>query len=369
MYKTIHACRGFVALLVVLFHLSEVIALPKYFGVSALSGVFSFGNSRMEFFFVLSGFILVWVHMRDFGMPAKLPSYLLKRALRMYPAFWMVFGGVWLLASMSPSLRAQLPDDPWVVTAGLLLLPQDIAIVGGTGAPLLVVAWSLHYEMLFYVVVATAILNRWLALAAVSLLLLNYVTCLQGCAFPRSWLASNYLLAFAAGAGVAKLVHLNFRLNRPRLLIGLATLAWISLTLLEPQGGGQQHGVMHTLGYGAIFSVLLLALVSAEDRGLMTGGGKPLQLLGDSSYALYLIHFPLISAMCKLLIATGLRGAGGAAITFVVILAATIAVSIAFRAWIERPLLRKLFTMLGLRSSSARSTATEPAPNTVYQRR
>src|SRR5882762_1925446 len=150
MYKSIQACRGLAALQVVLFHLGGILAAPKYFGLPGFGRAFIFGDSGVEFFFVLSGFIITWVHRRDFGKPAALPAYISKRLIRIYPTYWTIFLSVFLLAWTSPALRSGLPATPGLLLRSLLLVPQDPTVAGGTGAPVLIVAWTLQYEMIFY---------------------------------------------------------------------------------------------------------------------------------------------------------------------------------------------------------------------------
>lgn len=65
-------------------------------------------------------------------------------------------------------------------------------------------------------------------------------------------------------------------------------------------------------------------------------------MLGDASYALYLIHYPLISIVCKAAIALGLSGLLGATITYVVALVLCIGSAVVFHLWVEKPLLRYL---------------------------
>jgi exopolysaccharide production protein ExoZ len=153
-YKSIQGCRALAALLVVLHHLGAAVASPKYFGAAAFAVPFKSGDSGVEFFFVLSGFIITWVHFDDLGKPVLLLPYLRKRALRVYPTYWIVFTAVYLIAIASTALRFSVPHDLPTLLKCLTLLPQDAAVTGGTGAQVLIVAWSLQYEICFYVLFA-----------------------------------------------------------------------------------------------------------------------------------------------------------------------------------------------------------------------
>ena len=126
MYKSLQAGRAIAAMLVVLFHLGGAIAAQKYFGISAFSVPFSFGASGVEFFFVLSGFIIFAAHRNDIFQPRKLAGYLKKRAVRIYPTYWIVFLLVYFLALASPGLRDTVPHDLSVLVKSLLLIPQDV---------------------------------------------------------------------------------------------------------------------------------------------------------------------------------------------------------------------------------------------------
>ena len=175
MLNTLQSCRAFAAMLVVCYHLGGTIALTRYFGVGWVSRPFAFGHAGVEFFFVLSGFIIVHVHQGDFGWPSRLGNYLKKRLVRIYPVYWMVFTAVSIAALPFSSLRETLPSDPAVILKALLLLPQDREVVGGTGAPLLGVAWSLQYEILFYGGVASFIVSRWLGAALVAMFAVLFI--------------------------------------------------------------------------------------------------------------------------------------------------------------------------------------------------
>ena len=70
--------RGIAALLVVLFHTS---GMTKYYFMdeSYLTWLFEFGHAGVEFFFVLSGFIIYRIHRVDFSTPSRVYPYFLNR--------------------------------------------------------------------------------------------------------------------------------------------------------------------------------------------------------------------------------------------------------------------------------------------------
>ena len=197
MYKSIQGCRAVAALLVVLYHLGSAIASIKYFGATQFRVPFLFGDSGVEFFFVLSGFIITWAHFDEFGRPAELLKFMRKRIVRIYPTYWIIFGVAYCLALCVPTLRSAVPHDFLTLFKSLVLLPQDPSDVGGTGAPVLIVAWSLQYEICFYALMAVFIVSRTAGILVSILLMINFTTChVDSCSFPRGYLSNNLILLF-----------------------------------------------------------------------------------------------------------------------------------------------------------------------------
>ncbi|HVW70978.1 MAG TPA: acyltransferase [Steroidobacteraceae bacterium] len=363
MYKSIQCLRALAALLVVLFHLSIALASAKYFGVAPLEGLFQFGDSGVAFFFVLSGFIIAHVHAGDLGRPERLASYLRKRAVRIYPTYFILFGVAYASLLLLPETRATAPHDPILLLKSLALIPQDKAVVGGTGAPVLIVAWSLQYEICFYALFALAILSRVFGLVLVPLLAANFIGCHTGvCTFSRAFLANNLFLLFGLGVLLAYCARRPLRLPQPLRVASIAAAAFVLYALLETLLGREWLPVDRHLVYGGLGGLLLYALVQAEDTGRLAVRNRWLVLLGDASYVLYLIHYPLISALCKVLRALGLHGVTGAVVAFFAILAACLLAGVGFHLWVERPLLRALSSRpSGRRAGLAPGLAGAPA--------
>jgi exopolysaccharide production protein ExoZ len=351
MYKSVQGCRALAALLVVLHHLGGAMASGRYFGAAPFAVPFIAGDAGVEFFFVLSGFIITWAHFNDFGRPASLPRYLRKRAVRIYPIYWIVFAAVYLLAQVSPALRSTVPHDYPTLLKSLALVPQDSSVVGGNGAPVLIVAWSLQYEMCFYVLFAIFIVSRPLGILAATSLLFNFATChLGACSFPRSFFSDNLMLLFGLGALIAYFGKRSIQIRRPVLVATIAAIAFFSFGIFEAVVGTGTVPVDRRLIYGLLSGVAIFSLVQSEVSGELRIGNRWMPLLGDSSYALYLLHYPLISALCKAMIFIGLAGRVGAAIAYSTILCACIFASLALHLWVEKPILHAL--------SNRRSAAT-----------
>lgn len=78
-----------------------------------------------------------------------------------------------------------------------------------------------------------------------------------------------------------------------------------------------------------------------------------LKVLGDASYAIYLVHFPVLSIGAKVMFGLGLEHALPRPIAFLALLTGAVATGLAFHFIAEKPLLRLLS-----RKDQARSITT-----------
>ena len=337
-------------MIVVLFHLGVAISAEKYFGIPAFSMPFSFGGSAgVDFFFVLSGFIILTAHRNDIFQPHQLKSYIRKRLIRIYPTYWIIFLLVFFLALASTALRNTVPHDAFIILKSLFLIPQ------ATGAPVIIVAWTLQYEMFFYLFFAFLILSRWLSIIAVLALIYIYINYhgVPAIPFPLSFLSNDNILLFGMGMAVSVACTSKMMIvkNRPFFytgigIVGVIIFLFLALYTVADKnyaftGGINRLMAWQKLLYGLASSLIVFCLVKAEDEGHIIGGHSGLQILGNSSYALYLIHYPLISILCKLslLIQLDKLGVIGAMISYIVIFGVCLISSVVFHLWIEKPVI------------------------------
>ena len=69
---SLQAGRALAALAVVAFHLSIMMGEDRYGGVPVFGAATRYGYLGVDYFFVLSGFIIAHVHGRDIGRPERL---------------------------------------------------------------------------------------------------------------------------------------------------------------------------------------------------------------------------------------------------------------------------------------------------------
>jgi peptidoglycan/LPS O-acetylase OafA/YrhL len=102
----------------------------------------------------------------------------------------------------------------------------------------------------------------------------------------------------------------------------------------------------YVLAYGAISALGLFGLIRMEDAGIRPSKGNWLVRLGDASFVLYLIHVPVLSALCKLARSLsdhwGPFGPWASALVALMIVLVCCAVAMGFHLLVEKPTMQRL---------------------------
>jgi exopolysaccharide production protein ExoZ len=351
---TIQAARGCAAVAVVLSHAGTLLGSSGYLGHAPLHDVFRAGHAGVDFFFVLSGFIICTVHHRDIGCPSALAAYCRKRLTRIYPAYWL--GLAVLLALTAMHLTAAIGLTLGQVAAWPLLL--SVALLPQHQAPLLGIASTLQHEMLFYLLFGLAIASRRVGLAAFGLwlaIVLAATLFLPQGRLPWApanllcdFVGSSYHLQFLLGGGIAWLVERE-GVPFPRTLCTAGGAGLLLAAALENHGAIAYLGLASQALFGTAAACVLAGAAAAERRGRLHAGPRAL-FLGAASYAIYLVHVPIMAAVCPLLAASGLIGALPGWVLMAVLAATGIAGGVAMHVLLERPILgmlRRAYSPLG----------------------
>ncbi|TIQ23514.1 MAG: acyltransferase [Mesorhizobium sp.] len=314
---SIQVGRGAAAVLVVLLH-SEL-AVTKYFGAPITNGALLFGKAGVDFFFVLSGFIIWWVHSRDIGYKSRLANYTMRRLRRIYPTYWVALACVISIFAVMPEAGTGSELEASSLFRAILLFPNpDGQILG--------VAWTLCYEMLFYTLFGILIF------APIAGIVLMAGWLLGAMAFPdaNSFIFAPYPAHFAMGMAAALQSRgLNLR-------YGVAIAAG-GVCLFAACAVAEQHlgEVARHLCYAVSSMVIIVGLCSMDLKS-PTSWPKPLLLLGAASYSLYLVHYPTLIGTNKLL--SKLYPELSPSIALICAIAAATGAGITFHLVVERPI-------------------------------
>ena len=335
-FGSLEFARGIAALLVVLDHAGYLVAEDRYFGRQAFDGLFLNFHVGVDYFFVLSGFIISTVHWSDGGRPERLKRYARRRFLRIFPPYWIVLTFVVITYSMAPQLGVERQHEWPNVIASYILFPMPYQ-------PVLGVAWTLVFEMAFYLLFAGYILVGrplfWLFMPWVAAILL--AAALGPADYPIDFLTSPYHLEFAMGVLVASVARSNrLRRRTPMLLLTLAGgLVFASCAVSMSAASVLETPLVGRLVFGTAAAAIILGSARLEAMGALSIP-RALQTLGALSYSLYLTHVVTESLFIRLAMKLPAAVRTPESVAIVISLAG-LAGGWAFWRLIERPLLER----------------------------
>lgn len=331
MLVSLQYLRALASLMVVVFHLGAPLhrlGLTAPWPQSGAAGV--------DIFFVLSGFLML-VTTRN---PATRPGdFYLKRIVRIVPLYWLVTTATLALLLAAPQLVKSGQADGWHILASYLFLPATHPVLG-TLEPLVVPGWTLNYEMFFYLLWGAALLlPAGGRIGAVALLLVALTG--LGLALPQkgvflAFYTSPIMLEFVFGLGLG-IWYLKGA--APARGWGYVLMA-AGLVSLLAQGG--MPGADRVIRWG-VPAAMVVAGALVLERGRPVPAFAPLVLVGDASYALYLVHGMILSAVGQVFARLAPAGsvttyAAFGATAVIAALLGAVAVHLA----VERPLLRRM---------------------------
>jgi peptidoglycan/LPS O-acetylase OafA/YrhL len=300
--------RTLLAIFIILFHFT-----PPHLGL--LYPIIDDAYVFVGFFFLISGFILTYNY-ADRSLTLSKREFWLARFSRLYPIYILV------LAISISMLR-----DEWFARShaefwrGIVLTPfllqgwsPNLATFGNT------VAWTLSCEVMFYIafpflLYAWATRAAWLntpgrlialffALWVIGLVpqLLYTVFNPDHLAAPADRYTSTHLLrflkytpppyvcTFLAGVTLGKLHPLLPFTSRQRLLVAATALALLGIFFYT---GAAAHAPYIFLHGGLLTPLFCLLILGLAGPNLISSvfAFRPLVILGEATFALYLLHF------------------------------------------------------------------------------
>jgi peptidoglycan/LPS O-acetylase OafA/YrhL len=342
---SLEAGRFVAALGVAAFHVEG--AVQKLIGRYDGDNLFRAGHAGVEYFFVLSGFIIYWIHHSDIGVPSSVGRFLARRAIRILPMYWLAYACMAFGLAVFPSLLQGRAFGQWDYVQDLLLLPRSGEMVLG-------VAWTLRQEFVFYLIFALCIslprVGLWPVIAWQAAVVV-YQLFFPGDASPILKVVFNlYNLGFGAGILVARVV-LKGGVPTPRLVIAIAGAALLATLFVETSNGrnlphvenalGTVIGPLLYIGFGAL---LVLGMTSLDLHGSTKRVGATssiVSILGGASYLLYLFHGMVTSVLLRLVGGVSIL-AGSPGILLTLLLAVAVSVSVVMHLMLEKPVLKAL---------------------------
>ena len=332
----------------------QLVALQYLRGVAAVMIVFchawdqlpwlkerlpNIAQSGVDLFFVISGFIMVYVTARA---GSSVVHFVKMRIIRIVPLYWLyTFASAALILVLPQLFQTSVFTLPHVLQS-LFFIPHWSPAGTPSVSPMIPLGWTLNYEMFFYAIFTIAMAistSRRVPLAIAMILVLPMLGLLvnfEGSAAGEFY-SNDIVLEFVLGMLLAPLL-LNGALKRVGVAGGAGLVAAGIVGLCV---GGYHLDQLRVLIFGIPAALIVAGALSIEEARRVPKV-QPFLLLGDASYSIYLAHlFPIALqrfAWARLELPT--EGIGPVvAFMGVALLGGTLA-GIASYVLIERPLLQ-----------------------------
>ena len=307
-YDLLDGLRGVAALMVIWYHIFEGYA----FAGGSIIETFNHGYLAVDFFFILSGFVIGYAYDDRWGK-MKTKDFIKRRVIRLHP---MVVMGAIIGAVMFYWQGCPVWDVSKVTIGALfmatfinaLLLPATPGTeIRGLGEmyPLNGPGWSLFFEYIGNILYALFIHKFSTRVLAVLVFLAGCGLALFAIGGPygdicagfsltgTEFTAGSLRLLFSFSAGL-----LLFRIFKPVKVKGafwICSLSIIALLSVPRLGGAEylwMNGVYDTVCFAVFFPFLVYLGASGKTTDKYTT--RICKFLGDISYPLYMVHYPFI---------------------------------------------------------------------------
>ncbi|EMB17746.1 acyltransferase family protein [Rhodopirellula europaea] len=278
--------RAVAAVAVLLHHLA--VDAPPLLGVDEprFFQVFHFGYLGVDFFFVLSGFIICYSTINS-KRETTFIRFAWMRINRIFTPYLPVGVAMAVAYTMLPGLSNSARSWGWLTT--VTLIPTELP-------PALSVAWTLKHEIMFYLFFAVCLrigkLEKGFIVWA-SMIVLSMVASNVDFESPvLDQFLSPINLEFVFGFFVARLIAHDKSMRPIRCILGAAIMLGVWCFL------GAERSESWIFGLAIAF---LLHLIVTNELQLEYESPGALVYLGNASYSIYLVHLPVMAVSLRLL--------------------------------------------------------------------
>ncbi len=318
--------------------------------------IFGNGFLGVNFFFVLSGFLITYLLIEERKLKGKIniPNFWLRRILRIWPLYFAcVFFG-FVLFPLAKKMTGGIPVEnanPWYYIG--FINNFDYIKKGLPDAPGLGVLWSIAIEEQFYLVWPLV-----LSLFPIKKYWIPFVIIIAGSLLYRashdvpilhemhtfSCIGDMAIGALGAWLLLERQSFYNKIVNLPKGLILLVYVLFISIFLFRDEWllNNYYIRIFERMFTAIIILIMIMEQCFSDHSFYKMGNFKIVSNLGLITYSLYCIHFMVISAITELMSKLGLNQYVWQIIllqTFVALVITIIASKISYK-YFESPFLK-----------------------------
>lgn len=327
--RALTSLRFVLAMIVVAVHYDQLLS-P---GMIYVHRSYGLGTCAVTAFFVLSGFILTYQYFHEKGTPINRREFWRARFARIAPMYWFS-----LLLALCIVPAADLPSEknmPLVLlTSGSfshMWLPiRDL--FSGLNGPAYTLSIEFFFYLIFPMMIAPIARNGWLWLIgalAVPVAML--------CVTPQSmtdwalyFFPPGRLAEFIIGcvAGVLFLRHRNLRLpfTLAEVLVFGTFFAFIYITAPWHRADHPFMNVLYRTATAATFALMTFVFAYQSGRLSKVLSWAPFVVLGEISYAIYLVHMIFMRTLIHNNIAIPMVNSAGTVLSFTLFVVAVSAI-------------------------------------------
>ena len=310
----LHTLRFFAALLVLIGHSRQNLVQYNIRWFDA-SPVFYKGGIAVDFFFVLSGFLLTFLAIGEykrFGQ-INIRNFFLRRVFRVLPLYYLsVLLGYLLLGVVYPAMKGQ-PYLAFSISEGLpyhlLLLPNYVIARWPDDIGALYSLWSIGVEEQYYlffpflmgfVFRKNKALSKMLIITAIFFALYWLIS--QNIIFIADDIIRTFLLTMRFHmmliGGISAIILVYYYATISTIVENkvFQLITWLFLLVIVFY---RDIDIKFDLLHGLVFGLLLLFISNKKNR-LINVEIKPFVYLGSISYGIYIFH-PYVSYFLRLL--------------------------------------------------------------------
>ena len=281
MIHSIQYLRFLGAILVLCYH---IYALNyRYYPDINLPYIFSIGNFGVDIFFVISGYIMALISTNSQPGFKTTCRFLLKRARRIYPIYWLYTLIVLAIYAVYPNLVNSSYAETPSLFRSFFLLPSDTN-------PWLNVGWTLIYEVYFYLLIALLMFFkveiRNIVLSSYFIFILSYSYIFYFDNNPENPLEKYYLSPLICEFILGYWLYHKSTLLSLRsgvVIILLALIVLLGATYLFDINSNLKRFIIY--GFPALLITFGFLSVFHERKNFVF-----ISKLGDISYSTYLSH-------------------------------------------------------------------------------
>lgn len=313
-YELLDGLRGVAALLVIWYHVHEGYAFAK----GGIIETLNHGYLAVDFFFILSGFVIGYAYDDRWKNSLGIKEFFKRRLIRLHPL--AILGAV--LGAVTFAIQGSVQWDGTHISTSLLMLallcsmffiPAVLGYSGyevrGNGEmfPLNGPSWSLFFEYIGNILYALFI-RRFSTKVLICFVVILGITHVWFASFDISQYGSigvgwtldtinfgggllRMLFPFSMGLLISRIFK-PIKINGAFWICTLVLITLFSIPYLNELNSIHINGIFETICVTLIFP--LLVWIGASGKTTDKHSSTICKFLGDLSYPVYIIHYPIM---------------------------------------------------------------------------